>query len=391
MRGITAMLSACIMLSLIVKELLFRKGQAFAACVGIAAAVALYVGFTTLGGGVDRETARIMRDMGFNLRIIPKAADEGEFWSRGYSESTMPEEYVSRFATQEGLSYARVMATLQQRVVIDGHELVLTGIAPEVSPPDQGKKSMSFVVDPGTLYLGYHAARLLDAKTGGTVSVLGRDYEVARVLSEAGSDDDIRVYGALVDVQAALNLPGQINEIQAMDCLCRDPEIETIDILRAELDTLMPEAKMIQLAGIHQAREKQRLMIEEYLALAMPFAMVICAAWVAALAMLNARDRRPEIGLWRALGYGPSHIAGLLLGKFALLGVFGAAIGFAAGTSVALYAGPDIFEITSKALTPDYGMLFTALIGAPIFATASALIPAMFAATQDPADVLRDD
>ena len=57
---------------LILKEIAHRKIN-FAMCViAVSTAVALFVTFMTSGQAYRRETRRIMRDMGQNLRIIPK-------------------------------------------------------------------------------------------------------------------------------------------------------------------------------------------------------------------------------------------------------------------------------------------------------------------------------
>ena len=42
----------------------------------------------------DHETRRLMRDIGFNVRIIPRDTDMSRFWTEGYSEHTMPEDSV---------------------------------------------------------------------------------------------------------------------------------------------------------------------------------------------------------------------------------------------------------------------------------------------------------
>ena len=69
----------------------------------------------------------------------------------------------------------------------------------------------------------------------------------------------------------------------------------------------------------------------------------------------------------------------------------GAAIGFVIGTALALKLGPDIFQITAKAIKPVYNLLIWSLIAAPVFAAISSFIPAMIAVTQDPAITLRDE
>jgi ABC-type antimicrobial peptide transport system permease subunit len=185
-------------------------------------------------------------------------------------------------------------------------------------------------------------------------------------------------------------MDGKINEIKALDCICPIPGKASLTILREQLTSLLPNAKVIQIQSIATAREKQRLTVEKYFAFIMPFVLVVCAVWIGALAMMNVRERRNEIGIMRALGYSSTKIASLFLGKAIVIGLIGAAVGFGIGTGLALSYGPDIFKVTAKMIKPVYGLLSWSIIIAPAFAALSSFIPAMVAVTQDPAFTLRE-
>ena len=66
-------------------------GQELMALIGICRRQGVF--FFTTSEASKRETIRLTRDMGFNLRIIPGKTDMDEFWTRGFSKYTMPEEY----------------------------------------------------------------------------------------------------------------------------------------------------------------------------------------------------------------------------------------------------------------------------------------------------------
>ena len=118
--------------------------------------------------------------------------------------------------------------------------------------------------------------------------------------------------------------------------------------------------------------------------------MVAGAVWVAVFAMLNVRERRSEIGIWRALGKSGGMVATLFLGKAFLLGWVGALMGFAVGNQLAQAVGPEIFQITAKAIQTEWFYLFWALVWTPLLSAMAAFIPAMIAASQDPAYSLRE-
>ncbi len=375
---------------MIIKEIAHRKVNALFTLFGVVAAVGFFVAFVTMGTAAERETNRIMRDMGYNLRIIPKETDMEQFLLVGYADQTMPADTVQRFAEQQGITYVHLLATLQQTYDWEGSQILLTGVANEVSPLDKKKPSMLFEVQPGALYLGYQIAQSKGLKKGDSVELAGGTFQIERTLTETGSVDDIRVYSSLEDAQKILGKPGQINEIKALDCLCRNPDMDTIDVLREELKQIVPEGKVVKIEAIAMARENQRIMMQDHFSLIMSIVIIVCAIWIGTLAMLNTRERRYEIGVLRALGYGSGRIAGLFLGKALLIGLIGAALGFYVGSAVALQAGPEIFKVTAKSISFEYSLLRLSLFAAPLFTALSAFIPAMVAVTDDPAVTLRE-
>ena len=387
-------------LYLISKEVIHRKLNFLLSVLATATAVTLFVSFFTTGKASRRETTRLMRDMGFNLRIIPRKTDMDRFWAMGLSEHTMPEEYINRFAGRKDVSYNHLVATLQERITWNDMQAILTGIAPEeIVPPGKAKRPMTFVMEPqtaytieqGTVHLGFELAERLGIKRGDQIKILGRAFTVARRRTDpTGTDDDIRIHAHLRDVQSLLNKEGQINEIKALDCVCYDPNKDPLTALQEELEQVLPEAKVVLIGNIANAREKQRLMMEGHFSLIIPIVLIVCAAWIGVLAMTNVRERQYEIGIMRALGYGSGKISLLFLGKALMIGIVGAAIGFGIGTVLASSFGPDIFKVTAKMIKPEYRLLGWSLLTAPAFAALSSFIPTMIAVTQDPALTLHN-
>lgn len=375
--------------NLIYKEIVHRKLNFLLSLLAVVTAVALFVTFFTSGQASNRETARLMRDMGFNIRIIPARTDMSKFWITGFSDHTMPEKYIELFASQKSISYNHLVATLEKKILWQDTEIILTGLAPEICPPDRKKPAMAFEIEQGTVYAGYELGQKPGLKRGDSIDIRGKTLTVAKILSESGSTDDIRIQCHLRDAQTILNLPGQINEIKAIDCLCFVPTDNPLAILRSELAAVLPDAKVVQMKSMAQARTRQRQMAQKYFQFIVPFVVVVCGAWIGALAMINVRDRLREIGIIRAIGYGLGRVVLLFLGKSVLTGFIGAVVGFFAGTAVALAFGPEIFKITAGAIRPEYSLLGWSMIAAPLFAAVSSFVPTMFAVAADPADILR--
>jgi len=378
--------------SLIFKEILHRKVNFLLGVLAVAMAVALAVGFSTASKAAERETARLMLQLGYNLHIIPKDTNMEQFLVTRIPDATMPEEYLETLANQKKVSYNHLLANLQAQVPWRGMQVVVTGLAPEVCPPGRTKPPMVEVVKVGSVYVGHRIAGQLGLKKGETIEIAGKKLDIAACLAESGGIDDMRLQCHLKDAQDILELPGRINVIQAVDCLCFADTNDMAAILRNEVGSILPEAQVYHATEISSTRSKTRQMIKNLFAVIMPFVVIACGVWVAILAIMNVRDRQHEIGILRALGHGSERITAMFLGKAVVVGVVGAALGFAVGTLLALEFGPSVFKITAATvLKPESHMLVKAAILAPLFTATASFIPAMIAVAYDPAITLREE
>ena len=378
-------------LGLIFKEIRYRKTNFLFSLLAVTAAVALFISFFTAGKASERETARLMLSMGFNVHIISENTNTSEFLLTGLADQTMPEQYLEKLASQQAISYNHLLASLQKKISWRGLDVILTGLAAEICPPGSKKSPISYQIEPGNLYVGYRVAQTLGLKDSDTVEIEGKKLKVAKCLSESGGADDIRIQCHLRDAQDILKLPGRISEIRAVDCLCFAPTDNSAQVLRNEIGSLLPQTQVFHTRSIASARAETRQMVKNLFAVIMPLVVVACGVWIGVLAITNVRDRQQEIGIMRALGYDSGRIISLFLGKAVVIGLVGAAIGFLTGTALAMRFGPDIFKITAKTMIkPEPFLLVISLIFAPLFAAVSSFIAAMIAATYDPAVTLRE-
>lgn len=378
---------------LIVKEIIHRKVNFLLSVLVVILVVGLYVAFTMLGRASANETRKLMLELGQNLRIIPKETQMDEFWVTGFSELTMPQDYMNRFSEKSGYSYTHLTATLHRKIQWRDKTVILTGIMPEVFPPDKSlQKPMVFSVKPGTAYIGAELAAGLELHENESIDIAGVPLKVVKTLTFQGSIDDIRIYCHLDDAQAILNLPGQINEIKALECMCyRATGDDPLAAAQKQLKDLLPEGKVLLLNGIAQIRIKQRTSIQKHMKFVMSGMFIGCGCVIGILAMMNVRDRKAEIGLLRVLGYQGTGISLLFLGKALVVGILGAAAGYFVGTQLALIYGADIFPVTAKAIAADRSLLTDVLIWAPGFVIISSCLPMVMAMTSDPAILLREE
>lgn len=375
---------------------------------------------------LEDETRVAMLGMGFNLVILHGATDMGEFWAAGgFPTHDMPEQYVERLAKDPRLTMVNhVVGMLRQKIEWQGRTVALAGYRPEATLSHRRKQApLGYVVAPGTVLLGHQLAQAAGKKAGDDVEVLGKQFRVARLLDEQGSDEDNTIVVHLSDAQELLKKPGQVNQIMAIDCRCAEADTPKI---RKQVADVVPEcfvsrenAKAIprlrQRALVGEqyqqtiARQKQDLESRrEHLAQTAAgrakmqdtlgaltgtvtlLVAVATAVWVGLLAMANVRERLTEIGLLRALGKGSGTIAALFLGKAVLLGLAGGAAGMVLGAALGFYLQVHALGLSSQEIRLPASALLTALLAAPLLSAVASYLPTVSAMMQDPAVVLRE-
>ena len=361
---------------------------------------------------LEKETTRLMRDMGFNLMIVHRDTNMSDFWAADFAALDMPQEYVDRLAKNPRLTLiTHLVATLQSRITWENRKVLLVGYLPESTQSHVKKKSpMGYNVKPGTVLVGHELGA--GRKEGEEIEIQGRKFRIAQILPEQGSKEDITLAVHLKDAQALLGKsePARINQIMALGCNCAGADLPNI---RRQLTDALPDTRVTEFRSIALARAEQRDQVsqrqtqilkdlkntrgsvqhtlEMLSGVIAPVVVFACAAWIGLLALANVRERRAEIGLLRALGKGSGMIASLFLGKAVLLGLLGAVIGFGLGTGLAYALGTRVLELAASQLPLlRLDVLLCTLVGAPLVCAVASYLPTLSAIIQDPAVVLRD-
>lgn len=376
-------------LSLMLREIRLRWLNFALAFVALAAATTLVVALTGIGRAANNETRRLMRDLGFNLLILPGPGDLAAYWGSDDIKSHMPDTYVHKLATTRGIGADHYVATLQGKLPWRGLEVLVTGVLPERNAVDApGKEPMGYHVARGKCYVGFAIAQALKLKEGDRIEVEGVPLKVERCMVEDGSKEDVRLYTHLTDAQTILHRPNEINVIQALGCLCAGGAIE---VLRGRIAKVLPDTYVTEMRNIATARTETRHMVERNVEFIVAVVTGACALWIALLAWLNVRERRQEIGILRALGFDSGRLGMLFLSRAALVGLLGALVGFVVGTWLSTHYGPQIFHITLAKVKPEPDLLPRVLIASMAISMLASLLPTMAAVTQDPAVTLTEE
>jgi len=358
---------------------------------------------------LEDDYRKITKNLGFNVLILPKEQDLGDLFSKDYAERFMPEEYVERLARSKIVTIQHLLPSLQQKLKWPEHErtVILMGVRGEVPIAHASpKQPLLETVAPGTMVLGYELHRSLKLSPGDRVRFMGREFTVARTHPERGTKDDITVWIHLGEAQELLGRKGQINGILALECVCA---ADSLSKVRAEIAAILPETQVIEFqtqalaraearqraaaeaqAALQHERDKRARLRQErenFAAVLVPVVMTIATVWIGLLAWVNVRDRRPEIGILRAIGVRGRTVLGLLLGRAALMGLAGAVAGFALGWAVGAAWGEEPGGAPVVIPVP-WSWLGMMVVGAPMVAMLAAWLPSLMAIQTDPADTL---
>jgi hypothetical protein len=439
---------------LIAKEIAYRRLNFALAALAVLVAVASVAAILTLlkgyrvraegiaevqaaragevGFRLTDDARRLMLELGYNVLILDEQEDRAEFLSTHQPTRLMDEAVVEKLARSRKLLVQHLLPTLQQRLRWPEKDLpiVLIGTRGEVPLSHfDPKKPMIAAVPDGSLVAGSLVAERAGLAVGRTVTLLGREFTVSLVHERRGNDDDITVWVPLAEAQRLLDRPGKIHAILALGCLCveRLPgdkyhvrELYSAEELERLVREVVPTVQVIVLeraAAIRRAtraaaghRAQEFLQVQEagrasltaereaLAAWVIPLVVIGGVVWVGLMALGNVRARRSEIGILRALGLGAGKMATIFLGRAVVVGLAGAVPGYAVGFVLAVVwdarqAGQGALAGGPAGLAALFGpgLLAGVLVLAPLLAAAASLVPALLAAQQDPADILREE
>ncbi len=415
---------------LVIKEIIRRKANFASGLVAVTLAVAVLAGSMTILKLHDLRTQRIvaqkeqetrkrmalleddyrkiMKNLGFNLLIIPSNQKLSDFYADDVVSAYMPESYATRLAEAKIVTIRHLLPSLQEKVLWPEQKrtIILIGTRGEVPSLFRDAQEPILVAVPkGNAVVGHELAGSLGLKAGDRITLFGRTFTVSRCNEERGSKDDISIWIDLAQAQEMLGKPGRINAILALKCICEGNELA---LVRRDVASVLPGVQVIEqgskvltraeareraaqeakdaLAAEVRNRRQLRDEQERFSSILVPLVLLVSALWVGVAFYTNVRERRSEIGILRALGARARTILRLFLGKALLMGLAGGLAGYFLGT----LAGMSRQGETGISFL-DLKLLLIALSTAIMLALAASWAPAFYAAQQDPAEVLREE
>lgn len=423
---------------MVAEEILYRKTDFALGVVAVFLAMGCLVGVSTLLRAHDARVAelnvqketetsammalaqddyrKMMKTMGYNVVILNAEEDLSEFWTNGFATKSMPEELVTRLCNSDIATIQHLLPQLYEKILWteqNGCPAILIGVRGEVPHRHSNlKEPMLDPVEKDTMRLGHALAQKLGLKVGDKVTLMGMPFTIAQVHDERGNVDDVSIWIHMAQAQELLKKPNQVNAILALSCLCAKGDLERIT---KEVAAILPETQVIhrvpealirldaryRVAALSQETIEREMAYhvrvagqrEALAAWLIPLAIIVTMLWIGMLDWNNVRERRSELGVLRALGLRSRQIVAVFLAKAMLVGVAGAVVGYAAGFGAGLaWSVADGVPMSAAIVRSlfDVRVLAFVLAVAPLQACISSWVPAMIAAQQDPAAILRE-
>jgi len=368
----------------VVDRLRRRKGRAALLAAGVAIGIATAVALLTLSRSISEEIGLQLDQYGANIVVVPKsdqlALDYGgvAVAAAAFDVGELTDEDARRIRE---IGYANRLAVVAPKLLgaveAGGRKVVVAGVDFE---SEYALKRWWRVVGrkpavPDELLVGHDTAQALgliehvtedasqpvaptspntfDASSRGTMSaeehaahmaqaaqrfrltrdrltLSGREFRVAGVLTPTGGREDALVFGSLPEVQTLLKRPGRLSLVE-VSALCKDCPVE--DIV-GQIAQKLPAAKVSALQQAVRARAEAVGRLTRFGAAVSGVVLIIAALLIFTTTTGAVVERTKEIGVMRAVGFRRAHIVKEMMLEVLAVSFLGGALGWAATRGV---------------------------------------------------------
>jgi putative ABC transport system permease protein len=376
-----------------IKNLMRRKAKAGFIMAGLVVGVAAMVAVIGFVRTMTAEINHKMERYGANILILPQTEDlQLSYGGINLGGVAFDVEQIRQTDLQRlaGIKNAANIAatgpTLLGVVSANNHKVLLAGIdmnSANILKPwwtISGKRP-----DTTGLLAGAQTARVLNLIIGQDVEINGSPMPVVGILGATGSQDDDLLFTALSTAQGILGKPGQISMVEVA-ALCNACPVE--DMVQ-QISGVLPDTKVMAIQQVVKGRMDTLHRFSTF-SLGMSMVVILVGSLVVLTTMMSSvRERKEEIGIFRAMGFRKSHIMGIIFSEAAMISGPAGLIGYLVGTG-ATFLAVRFFSDQSHALVIlDPLVCGGAILLAVVVGLMASIYPAIMAARLDPNTALR--
>ena len=364
-----------------VRNLLAHRLRTAATLAGIALAIASFVALVGLARGLEATLRGALEARGTEIVVTEAGASD-------LMASILPESAVAAAAAVPGVA-AATAELARMTSLEDGGTVLVVAWPPGSFPWETLELRAGRLPAAGEARVAVLGASLAERRglaLGGTVRLFQEEF---RIVGLAGSDSLLvrnLVLVPLADAQALTFRQGQASAVNIRAAPGLGPADRAA--LVARLRAALPAASVEETETVMQGQVYGR--VADILSWAISLVALLGAAFAVLNTMAMAvNERRGEIAILGAIGWGRGRIVGLILAEGALLALGGGAAGIALGVAAAeaVAAWPSVAGFVAPAI--GWGLAGQAMLIALALGFAGSLWPALRASGASPAEVLR--
>ena len=376
-----------------IRNLLRRKGKAALILFGLVLGIGTVITVIAFADAVTGDINHKLEKYGANILIVPRteslSLNYGGIHMGGISFE-MQELYEADLAAVHQIKNAGNIAAMGPVVLgavqVNGRPVMLAGVDFEevrILKPWWNIEGSPPAGD--TLLAGAEAARILGFTTGSRVNIAGRVMTVQGVLKPTGSQDDQLLFASLPSAQRLLGKDGRVSMVEVA-ALCGGCPIE--DMVR-QISAALPGAKVMAIQQVVKGRMETLMQFKKF-----SFGISVIVILIGSLVVLvtmtgSVRERKEEIGIFRAIGFRKRHVMRIILIEATLISVCAGVIGYVTGMGATKLAFFLFAEDPSMALPWNFPLAAGAMGMALAVGLAASVYPALAAARMDPNDALK--
>lgn len=397
-------------------ELWKRKSQLITGLLAITLGIAVIVAIQSVSVVSEQNVARNLDNLGANILVLPQGASIDDYYTSDIDAPTLPMDYVERILTSTIAGVDNMSPKLTRRVKVGDQSVVLTGILPKseiaskplwqssgllgaelktaCAPNQSANKSHGLedeklkrraidTLNSKDCLAGSQVAKRLRLSANGRINIMGKEFNIVKILPETGTVDDDRIFANLRDVQQLLGIANQVSAIEIMGCCNAISEG-----LLGKLRNILPDTRITTIGQIVSTQIETNQLMKKVTLVMLIIIFFVGGISIGNYIWANVNDRKREIGILRMMGAERSTIYRMFLLKALILGIAGGILGYLLGTLAGVILGPYLAGIVVK---PVYVYLLWSILLSVAIALSGSLFPTYLAAKFDPHTNLQEE
>ncbi|MBC2735708.1 MAG: FtsX-like permease family protein [Desulfobacteraceae bacterium] len=376
-----------------IQNLLRRKGKAMLILVGLVLGIGTVITVISFSDAVTGDINHKLEKYGANILIVPRTENlslsYGGIQMGGISFDMQELRETDLEAVKHIKNYRNIAAMGPMAlgaVRVNDRPVMLAGVDfEEARILKPWWKMEGRQPEANAILAGAEAARVLNIAVGDTLEIAGNAVPVSGLLKPTGSQDDQLLFVTLPTAQALLGMPGQVSMVEVA-ALCTACPIEE---MVQQISDALPGAKVMAIQQVVKGRMETLAQFKK-LSFGVSVIIILIGSLVVLVTMTGSvRERKAEIGVFRAIGFRQRHVMRIILMEATLISIGAGVVGYLASmgaTRLALM----LFADNPHVVVPWNMALAAGALGMSLVVGVTASIyPALTAARMDPNDALR--